>query len=90
MIALFVGLAAFSTVQLRNAGARLQQIVEVNNREVELAGALRNAINELLLETRSITSLSDPKELELAQRQIGDVKARYLKSAEDAWVAERS
>ena len=83
LIALFVGLAAFSTVQLRNAGARLQQIVEVNNREVELAGALRNAINELLLETRSITSLSDPKELELAQRQIGDVKARYLKSAEE-------
>jgi len=83
LIALLVGLAAFSTVQLRHAGARLEQIVEVNNRKVELAGALRNTINELLLETRSITSLSDPKELEVAQRQIGDVKARYLKSAQE-------
>ena len=79
LIVLLLAVAAVNALEFRNMGARFGQLVEVNNRKVDLAYQLQNQINQLAVQARSISLLTDPQDVQ------GEVEV--LKRAQAAYAA---
>ena len=79
LILLLIAVAAVNAIEFRNMGARFGQLVEVNNRKVDLAYQMQNQINQLAVQARSISLLTDPQDVK------GEVEV--LKRAQAAYAA---
>jgi methyl-accepting chemotaxis protein len=79
MIAMLLALAAVNSLEFRSMAARFGHLVEVSNRKVDLAHQMQNHINELAVQARSVSLLTDPTDV------LAEVKA--LKQAEAAYQA---
>ena len=64
LVVLSLILAVQSLTEFKAAGKRLHDIVEVNNPKSDLANQLLNEINTLAIQSRSITLLTDVKEID--------------------------
>jgi methyl-accepting chemotaxis protein len=80
LVALSLLLAVQSLTEFRAAGNRLHDIVEVNNPKSDLANQLLNEINILAIQARSITLLTDVKEIDDELKVMAAAEGRYLKA----------
>jgi methyl-accepting chemotaxis protein len=80
LVALSLVLTAQSLTEFRAAGNRLHDIVEVNNPKSDLANQLLNEINTLAIQARSITLLTDVKEIDDELKLMGAAENRYLQA----------
>jgi methyl-accepting chemotaxis protein len=80
LVVLTLAVAAFCSLQFRATDARLRQIVEVNQARGELAHGLLNQIDELAIRARTVTLLSDVKEIDAEMKGIQAVAQRYGQS----------
>ncbi|MEK8050226.1 methyl-accepting chemotaxis protein [Ideonella sp. DXS22W] len=81
LLALLVGVAAVGAAALQRNGSQVQQIVEVNNRRAELAHQLLNGINGMAIQARSITLLTDLKEIDAEMALLTKFRDAYERSA---------
>ena len=79
LILLLLSVAGINAIEFRDMGARFGQLVEVNNRKVDLAYQMQNQINQLAVQARSISLLTDPQDV-LAEVEV-------LKRAQTAYAA---
>ena len=86
LVLMLIGVAALNGLEFRNMGERLRQIVEVNNPKSDIAYQMLNHINELAIQARSITLLTDVKEIDTEVKLLKGAEANYNK-AEKALVA---
>jgi methyl-accepting chemotaxis protein len=77
VLAMLGVVAINGTLEFRTMGERLRQIVEVNNPKVDMAYQMLTHINELAIQARSVTLLTDVKEI--------DNELKLLKTAEAAY-----
>ncbi|TMH06749.1 MAG: HAMP domain-containing protein [Betaproteobacteria bacterium] len=80
LVALSLMLAVQSLTEFRAAGSRLHDIVEVNNPKSDLANQLLNEINMLAIQSRSITLLTDVKEIDDELKVMAAAEGRYMKA----------
>ncbi len=80
LVLMLVGVAALNGLEFRNMGERLRQIVEVNNPKSDIAYQMLNYINELAIQARSITLLTDVKEIDSEVKLLKAAEANYTKS----------
>ena len=80
LVALSLMLAVQSLTEFRAAGNRLHDIVEVNNPKSDLANQLLNEINMLAIQSRSITLLTDVKEIDDELKVMAAAEGRYMKA----------
>ncbi|WP_140634263.1 methyl-accepting chemotaxis protein [Methylibium rhizosphaerae] len=81
ILALVLAIAGIGWMSIADIGGRLTRIVEVNNPKTEFAHQLMGDINEMAIRTRSITLLTDVKEIDQEVAQLDLTIARYQKSA---------
>jgi methyl-accepting chemotaxis protein len=77
IVGMLVAVAGMNGLEFHNTGERLRQIVEVNNPKVDIGYQMLNHINEMAIQARSITLLTDVKEI--------DSEAKLLKVAIDEY-----
>ncbi len=77
LVAMLVAVAAFNAVEVHKLSTRFRNLVEVNNRKVELAHGMLNHINELAVQARSISLLTDAKDIEAEVSGLKATQARY-------------
>ena len=78
MIAMLLVLAAVNSVEFRGMAARFGHLVEVSNRKVDLAYQMQNHINEMAVQARSISLLTDPKDVQAEVVTLKRAEAAYL------------
>jgi methyl-accepting chemotaxis protein len=78
LVVMLAAVAGLNTLEFRNMGERLRQIVEVNNPKSDLAYAMLNHINELAVQARSITLLTDVKEIDNEVKVLKAAQTGYL------------
>ena len=78
MIAMLLVLAAVNSVEFRGMAARFGHLVEVSNRKVDLAYQMQNHINEMAVQARSISLLTDPKDVQAEVVTLRRAEAAYL------------
>ena len=81
ILALVLAIAGIGWLSVADVGGKLTHIVEVNNPKTELAHNLMGEINEMAIRTRSITLLTDVKEIDQEVAQLDQTIARYQKTA---------
>ena len=77
VLALLLCIAAVSTWALRQAGAQMTQVVEVNGLRSSLANDLMIAIGDMATSVRSITLLTDTKAIDKEVQGLKDLDAHY-------------
>jgi methyl-accepting chemotaxis protein len=82
VLALLLCLAAVSTWALRQAGAQMTQVVEVNGLRSSLANDLMIAIGDMATSVRSITLLTDVQASDKEVKGLKDLDAHYAKLEE--------
>jgi methyl-accepting chemotaxis protein len=80
LIALMVLVVGFAAVTTQRLGEQVRQIVEVNNERSALAWRMLDGMNAMAIQARSITLLTDAKEIEVELRQFEKSKSEYLKT----------
>ncbi|MED5618665.1 methyl-accepting chemotaxis protein [Ideonella sp. BN130291] len=80
LVVMLAAVAGLNTLEFRNMGERVRQIVEVNNPKSDLAWQMLNHINELAVQARSITLLTDVKEIDSEVKMLKAAEANYLKA----------
>jgi methyl-accepting chemotaxis protein len=80
LVVMLAAVAGLNTLEFRSMGERLRQIVEVNNPKSDLAWQMLNHINELAVQARSITLLTDVKEIDSEVKLLKAAEASYLKA----------
>lgn len=95
LILLLLSVAGINAIEFRDMGARFGQLVEVNNRKVDLAYQMQNQINQLAVQARSISLLTDPQDvlaevevLKRAQTAYATVEAELTGLMRDPGTAE--
>ncbi|MFM8901630.1 MAG: methyl-accepting chemotaxis protein [Burkholderiales bacterium] len=86
VLALLLCIAAVSTWALRQAGAQMTQVVEVNGLRSGLANDLMIAIGDMATSVRSITLLTDVQAIDKEVKGLKDLDAHYAQ-LEDALAA---
>jgi methyl-accepting chemotaxis protein len=87
VLALLLCLAAVSTWALRQAGAQMTQVVEVNGLRSSLANDLMIAIGDMATSVRSITLLTDVHAIDKEVKGLKELDAHYAQ-LEDALAAD--
>ncbi|HJV62489.1 MAG TPA: methyl-accepting chemotaxis protein, partial [Albitalea sp.] len=77
LVILLVVVAVFGALEFRAMGGRMRQIVEVNNTKSDLAYQMLDDINRMAVQTRSITLLTDLKEIEAEAKVLKAAEAGY-------------
>jgi len=80
LVAMLVLVAGVSALEFRSMSSRVRQIVEVNNPKSDLAYQMLNHINELAVQARSITLLTDVKEIDSEMALMKTAEANYWKA----------
>ena len=81
ILALVLAIAGIGWMSITDIGGKLTRIVEVNNPKTEFAHQLMGEINDMAIRTRSITLLTDVKEIDQEVGQLELTIGRYQKSA---------
>lgn len=91
LLGLLVAVAALHVIESRATGERLRTIVELNNPKSSLAQSMLNHINELAVQTRTITILTDVKDISrevaklegalVAYRQVEEQLGEYIRAS---------
>ncbi len=71
--------AGLSLWELQSQGQRMRQIVEVNNSKAELAHGLMENISSMAIQARSITLLTDVKDIDAETAQMAQALRDYAK-----------
>jgi methyl-accepting chemotaxis protein len=79
LIALLVLVAGFASITTQRLGEQVRQIVEVNNERSATAARMLDTMNAMAIQARSITLLTDAKEIEAELKSFEKSKAEYLK-----------
>jgi methyl-accepting chemotaxis protein len=79
LVALLLVVVTLNAVASRDARERVRQIVEVNNAKSHLANQMLNHINELAVQARSITLLTDLSEIDKEMALMKAAEANYWK-----------
>jgi HAMP domain-containing protein len=87
VLALLLCIAAVSTWALRQAGAQMTQVLEVNGLRSSLANDLMIAIGDMATSVRSITLLTDVQAIDKEVKGLKDLDAHYAR-LEDALAAD--
>ncbi|WP_280926084.1 methyl-accepting chemotaxis protein [Caldimonas mangrovi] len=77
LVVLLLAVVAVNAVEFRNLGARFGQLVEVNNRKVDRAYQMQDQINQLAVQARSISLLTDPQDVLAEVAQLKRAQAAY-------------
>ncbi len=80
LVALIVVVAAASGWSAQRLGAQIHEVVEVNNQRTALAQQLLDQISLMSIQARTLTLLTDPKEIESELRLLEQARARYLET----------
>ena len=80
MIALILGIGLYNTGMIRK---KVDHIVKVNNRKVELTSTIANSVDNIYLDVAEMLSDPDRKELAEYKRDIGERRDKYLKAMEE-------
>lgn len=80
LIAILVAVAAICTIEIHDAGVRLHRIVEVGNPKIALAHDMLNRINEMAIQARSITLLTDAQEIDAEAALLNAAISGYQSS----------
>ncbi|HSW06300.1 methyl-accepting chemotaxis protein, partial [Aquabacterium sp.] len=86
LLVLLVLVAGFSAITTQRLGDQVHQIVDINNERSALAYRMLDSMSAMAIQARSITLLTDAKEIEAELKQFEKSKAAYQKS-EKALVA---
>jgi methyl-accepting chemotaxis protein len=79
LIVLLVLVAGYSAVTTRSMGSQVQQLVEVNSERSNTAWRMVDAMNAMAIQARSITLLTDAKEIESEIKVFEKSKVEYGK-----------
>jgi methyl-accepting chemotaxis protein len=79
LIALMLVMAVLGGAQLATLSARMKSVVEVNNAKTALGNAMLHSINAMGLHARSLTLLTEAKEIEAELKQFQASVADYEK-----------
>jgi len=100
VLALLLAVATIGLSRLAATQDRLQQIVDVNNRQASLAVAMRIAVNQVVAATREILLLDEPAAKQAVRAAMERSRANYdeaerrlgemLQSAHDTSEAEKA
>jgi methyl-accepting chemotaxis protein len=85
LLVLLLVVAGWSLGEYRALGARMRQIVEVSNAQVQRTQDMLNAINEMAVRARSVALLSDGDAIEA---EVGALKVALQRYAEAAQAFE--
>ncbi|GKS74472.1 methyl-accepting chemotaxis protein [Acidovorax sp. SUPP950] len=77
VLGLLIAVAGLHVVESRATGSRLRTIVENNNPKSSLAQSMLNHINELAVQARTITLLTDTKDIALEVQALEAALAAY-------------
>jgi methyl-accepting chemotaxis protein len=80
VLALLIGVAGIGLSRLLEVQDRLQHIVEVNNEQTRLAGAMRIAANRIALTSRDLAVVTDPAAVRELTQALGGYRADYEKA----------
>ena len=80
MIAFILGIGLYNTGLIRE---KVDHIVKVNNRKVELTSTIANSVDNIYLDVAEMLTDSDQKELAEYKRDIGERRDKYLKAMEE-------
>ncbi|WP_284616359.1 methyl-accepting chemotaxis protein [Aquabacterium humicola] len=86
LIVLLVLVAGFAAMTTQRLGEQVRQIVEVNNERSATAYRMLDGMNAMAIQARSITLLTDAKEIEAELKLFEKSRGEYLKQ-EKALVA---
>lgn len=89
LLLLLVGVAALHVVESRAMSERVRAIVETNSPKSALAQAMLNQINELAVQTRTITVLTEVKDIEQAAAQLQQSLDAYRAAESDLQIRIR-
>ena len=87
LIVLLVLVAGYSAVTTRGLGSQVQQLVEVNSERSNTAWRMVDAMNAMAIQARSITLLTDAKEIESEIKVFEKSKVEYGKQEKGAAVS---
>ena len=79
LLVLMVLVAGFSAITTSRLGGQVHEIVDVNNERSSLAYGMLDSMNAMAIQARSITLLTDAKEIESELKAFEKSKASYLK-----------
>jgi methyl-accepting chemotaxis protein len=77
IVGMLVAVAAMNGLEFHNTGERLRLIVEVNNPKVDLAYRLLSQIDEMAIEARSISLLTDLREIDIEAKRLQAAVGEY-------------
>jgi methyl-accepting chemotaxis protein len=80
VLALLVAVAATSSFALRLVSGQMKQIVEVNNLKTELANSLMLSISQLAIQSRTVTLLTDVKQIDEEMKEVLEGVSVYVKT----------
>ena len=83
LLVLLVLVAGFSAITTLRLGGQVHEIVDVNNERSSLAYRMLDSMNAMAIQARSITLLTDAKEIESELKSFEKSKASYLKFEKD-------
>ncbi|OYT85739.1 MAG: methyl-accepting chemotaxis protein [Burkholderiales bacterium PBB6] len=78
LLLLMALVAGYAVLQLRAQGANIRQIVDVNNAKASQAHAMLDSISSQAIQARSVTLLTDIKEIEVEMVAFRAAQKRYL------------
>jgi methyl-accepting chemotaxis protein len=77
LLLMMATVAGFAVLELRAQAAQTRQIVEVNNAKVTLAHEMLDSISRLAVQARSVTLLTDVKEIDTELALFKDAATHY-------------
>jgi methyl-accepting chemotaxis protein len=80
ILSLLMVVAGAGWVQLAGIGDRMQGIVEVNNRQMALANTMIDEVNEMAILLRTLTLLTEVKEVDKQVKLFEQANAAYLQT----------
>ncbi|HJV59999.1 MAG TPA: methyl-accepting chemotaxis protein, partial [Albitalea sp.] len=83
ILALLIVVAGVSQVLMSGIGQRMRGIVEVNNRQMALANTMIDQVNEMAITLRTLTLLSDVKEVDKQVKLLEQATAAYDKTEQE-------
>jgi methyl-accepting chemotaxis protein len=78
LLAMLVAMASLGLWQVRTLGERIQTMVETTNLRAELAHGMLDAINEMAIQVRTATLLTDVKQIDIEAARVKQARDRYL------------
>ncbi|HMC17160.1 MAG TPA: methyl-accepting chemotaxis protein, partial [Albitalea sp.] len=83
ILSLLMVVAGAGLVQLAGNGERMRDIVEVNNRQMALANMLIDQVNEMAILLRTLTLLTEVKEVDKQVKLFEQANAAYLQTEKE-------